>query len=106
VRAWDVSSGALLSTMGGDYNSTVYAMSFTPDGASLGAAISSNLTGVNLYNSTTGAFQRQLTGNRDGLAFSPNGLYYASPSYSNDVLLRRVSDSSLYQTLAGSTRTV
>lgn len=108
IRVWNAIDGSLVRKIdfGVAGRTTVYSVSFSPDGQLLAVTgAGSNASEVKLFDVNSGNLVRTLTGvNFDDCAavFSPDGNLIATEApYPNAILLFNVSDGSLVRTMAG-----
>lgn len=87
VRVWDVGSGELLLTLGGD-GGPVSCVAFSPDGRWLASGSADNV--IRIWDAATGDLVRTLSGHTaliSALAFGPNGRQLVSGAADNTVRL-------------------
>lgn len=87
VRVWDVDSGELLLTLGGD-GGPVSCVAFSPDGRWLASGSADNV--IRVWDAATGDLVRTLSGHTalvSALAFGPNGRQLVSGAADNTVRL-------------------
>ncbi|MFM9014391.1 MAG: hypothetical protein ACKORK_12695 [Gemmatimonadota bacterium] len=87
VRVWDVESGELLLTLGGD-GGPVSCVAFSPDGRWLASGSADNV--IRIWDAVSGELVRTLAGHTalvSALAFGPNGRQLVSGAADNTVRL-------------------
>lgn len=87
VRVWEVASGELLLTLGGD-GGPVSCVAFSPDGRWLASGSADNV--IRIWDAASGALVRTLSGHAalvSALAFGPNGRQLVSGGADNTVRL-------------------
>ncbi|MBD2057085.1 WD40 repeat domain-containing protein [Oculatella sp. FACHB-28] len=88
-RLWRVADGSLVwegvywDGSLDDKQGEVEAVFFSPDGEQI--AVSGNTDGIKIYRASDGSLLTALEGDgADGIAFSPNGQFFAAPSHGNN----------------------
>jgi WD40 repeat protein len=100
VKQWNVSTGSLIRTITG--SDTAYDARYSPDGSIVAAGFGDVLGEFNLYNASTGAFLRPVTGHSasiTALAFDSTGTTVVSGSFDSTAVVSDVATGSVERIL-------